>query len=180
MDRAMFDSSSNEDKICYINDRLANGETVIRIREDLGIGEKALQKIVKESGYKYNQKLKRYDKGMINTLENKEYAKDNTNIIPFNLKDDILEIVQMKEDLKEIINKYKNGYVKEHTPQVIEIVEGTCIRINLPDAEIVRSTFRVNKEILDRWNLFCEDNKEFSKTNLLSSALEEYIEKYSK
>lgn len=179
MDRATFDLLSIEDKVKYINDRLANGETVIRIREDLGVGEKALQKIVKESGYKYNQKLKRYDKGMISPQELKEYDKYTTNIIPYNLKDDLIEIIQMKEDLKEIIHNYKNGYDKEHS-QIIELVEDKGIKINLPDAEIIRSTFRVNKDILDKWNLFCEDNKEFSKTNLLSSALNEYVGKYSK
>ncbi|QEZ70865.1 hypothetical protein D4A35_18215 (plasmid) [Paraclostridium bifermentans] len=46
--------------ITYLNDKLNEGQTVIRIREDLGIGEKKLQKIIKESGYKYNQKLRKY------------------------------------------------------------------------------------------------------------------------
>ena len=179
MDRVKFDSLSNEDKIDYINNRLANGETVIRIREGLNIGEKSLQRLIKDSGYKYNQKLKRYDKCVIETLQNKEYYEDNTNIIPHNLKNDLIEIIQMKDDLKELIHNYKNGYDKEHTSQVIEIVEEKGIKINLPESEIVRSTFRVNKEVLDRWNLFCEENKEFSKTNLLSSSLLEYIEKYS-
>lgn len=179
MNRAKFDSLSNEDKINYINKELEKGQTVIRIREDLQIGEKTLQRLIKESGYRYNQKLKRYDKQHTEIIQNKEYDKDNTNIIPYNLKDDLIEIIQMKDDLKELINHYKNGYDKDHTSQIIEIVEDKGIKINLPDAEIVRSTFRVNKKILDEWNLFCNENKEFSKTNLLSAALNEYIEKYS-
>lgn len=177
MDRAKFESLSSEDKISYINRKLAKGETVIRIREDLNIGEKALQRIIKQSGYKYNQKLKKYEKQHTDIIHTKEYDKGNINVIPNNIKDDLLEIIQMKDDLKELIKNYKEGYDKGVT-QVIEVVEDKGIKINLPESEIVRSTFRVNKNILDRWNTFCEEHKEFSKTNLLSSSLLEYMEKY--
>ncbi|WP_158540656.1 hypothetical protein [Romboutsia weinsteinii] len=47
----------NIDKqIEYLNDKLADGQTVIRIREDIGIGEKKLQKVINEHGYKYDPK----------------------------------------------------------------------------------------------------------------------------
>ena len=179
MNRAKFDLLSNEDKINYINKKLEKGQTVIRIREDLNIGEKAFQRMVKESGYKFNQKLKRYDKQHTNIVQVDEYDKDNTNVIPYNLKDELIEIINMKEDLKQLIKNYKEGYDKEHT-QVIEIIEDKGIKINLPDSEIIRSTFRVNKEVLYRWNEFCEKYKEFSKTNLLSSCMLEYMDKYDK
>lgn len=179
MNRAKFDSLSNEDKIDYINGKLSNGETVIRIREDLKIGEKALQRIIKDSGYKYNQKLRRYDKQHTEIIQSKEYDEYNTNIIPLNIKEDLLEIVQMKDDLKEIIKKYKEEYDKEHTSaSIIEVIKDDGIRINLPNSEIVRTTVRVNKDILELWNSFCSSNGEFSKTNLLSSAMKEYMDKY--
>lgn len=179
MDRNKFDLLSSEDKISYINEELLKGKTVIRIREDLNIGEKSLQRIIKDSGYKYNQKLKRYDKQRTEIIQTKEYDKDNTNIIPYNIKDDLIEIVQMKDDLKELIKNYKDGYDKEHT-QVIEVIADEGIRINLSDSEVVRTTVRVNKDVLDKWNSFCDKHKEFSKTNLLSSCMLEYIDKYDK
>ena len=55
-----FKKLNDIDKINYINSKLEKGQTVIRIREDLGIGEKSLQKIIKEAGYVYNQKLRQY------------------------------------------------------------------------------------------------------------------------
>lgn len=64
----------NIELINKINSKLKQGNTVIRIREDLGIGEKALQKILKSSGYKYNPKLKQYtpieNKNKIIVLDN--------------------------------------------------------------------------------------------------------------
>lgn len=177
MDKAKFDLLPNEDKISYINEELAKGRTVIRIREDLNIGEKALQRLIKQSGYKFNQKLKRYDKQHTNVMQVNGYDKDIINVIPYDLKDDLIEIIQMKDDLKDLIKNYKEGYDRDHT-QVIEIIEEKGIKINLPDSEIIRTTVRVNKEILEKWNSFCEEHKEFSKTNLLSSSLLEYMEKY--
>ncbi|EPZ62068.1 hypothetical protein, partial [Paraclostridium sordellii] len=50
----------NIELINKINIKLKEGHTVTRIREDLGFGEKALQKLIKGSGYKYNPKLKQY------------------------------------------------------------------------------------------------------------------------
>lgn len=178
MDRTMFDELTNEGKISYINEELIKGKTVTRIREDLHLGEKTLQRIIKESGYKYNQKLKRYVKQHTDIIQSKEYDIDNTFSIP-RFKEDILEILDMKNDLKEIVKSFKEGYDKEHT-NVIEVVSEEGIKIELPNSDIVRTTVRVNKDILDKWNDFCEKNREFSKTNLLSMCMKEYINKHDK
>ena len=51
MDRTMFNELTNEGKISYINEELVKGKTVIRIREDLHLGEKTLQRLAKDLGY---------------------------------------------------------------------------------------------------------------------------------
>lgn len=175
MDRNTFDSLPIEDKINYINGKLSEGETVTQIREGLNLGEKTLQRLIKKAGYSYNQKIKKYVKSSTNIIQSESSI---TNIIP-NIKDDLLEIIEMKEDLKKLIKQYKEGYDKEHT-SVIEVIVENNIKIDLPDAEIVRTTVRVNKDVLDCWNKFCNINKEFSKTDLLSSCMKEFIDKYNK
>lgn len=183
MNRTEFDSLDIEDKIKYLNSKLENGSTVTRVREDLRIGEKTLQKMIKENGYSYNQKLRRYVKCNINIIQHKNmdmYDKDNIFSIYKDFKSDIIEILQMKDDLKDVINAFKQGYDKEHT-SVIEVVATDGIKIDLPtDSEVVRTTVRVNKEVLDKWNSFCDGHNEYSKTNLLSMSMLEYMNKYSK
>ena len=112
------------DKINYINSKLEKGQTVIRIREDLGIGEKALQKIIKEAGYVYNQKSKRY----ITTTET------TTKYITIDLIDD-----------KHLKPKPKS--------------------------------IRINEFIYQEWQEFC-NKQHYSKMDLISMALKEYMEKY--
>ncbi|MGL4731705.1 MAG: hypothetical protein ACRCW0_08980 [Clostridium sp.] len=181
MNRTEFDSLDIEDKMNYLNNELEKGNTVTRVMEDLRIGEKTLQKIIKENGYSYNQKLRRYVKCNTNIIQSEKVSvddKDNTFIIPQNFKTDMLEMISMKDDLKEIIKAFKEGYDKEHT-QVIEVISEEGIKIELPtNSEIVRTTVRVNKEVLDMWNSFCDEHSEYSKTNLLSMSMLEYINRF--
>ncbi|MGL5716061.1 MAG: hypothetical protein ACRCX2_23800, partial [Paraclostridium sp.] len=60
MTKDEFKNLNFKDKVLYLNERLSEGQTVIRIREDIGIGEKALQREIKANGYKYDNKLKQY------------------------------------------------------------------------------------------------------------------------
>jgi len=139
---------------------------------------------MKANGYKYDNKSKQYAKETTNIIDHKEptssiYDNDMPASLPTNLKKDLFEIVQMKEDLREVIKAFKEGYAKEPI-NVIEIVEDKGIKISLPKGEIVRTTVRANNTVLNLWNEFCSTNKEFSKQDLLSMAMLKYIEIYSK
>ena len=81
MNKEEFKMLSFTDKINYFNNKLREGQTVIRIREDIGIGEKGWQKEVKKNGYKYDTKSKIYVE-IISTIET------TTNKIIINLVDD--------------------------------------------------------------------------------------------
>ncbi len=60
MNKEQFNNLDFMEKIEYLNNKLKEGQTVIRIREDMGIGEKALQREIKANGYKYNNKERQY------------------------------------------------------------------------------------------------------------------------
>ena len=54
------------------------------------------------------------------------------------------------------------------------------IIIDLPNADTVRTTMKLNEEILLRFNNFCGNNGAFKKQDLMSMALSEYISNHSK
>ncbi|MGL5715952.1 MAG: hypothetical protein ACRCX2_23250, partial [Paraclostridium sp.] len=60
MTKEEFKKMNFKDKVSYLNAKLSEGQTVIKIREDIGIGEKALQRDIKANGYKYDNKSKQY------------------------------------------------------------------------------------------------------------------------
>ncbi|MCQ4699190.1 hypothetical protein NE452_17095, partial [Paeniclostridium sordellii] len=150
-------------KIEYLNKKLGEGKTVIRIREDLGIGEKSLQKIIRENGSKYFQKEKRYYKDNTNVLQKniiqgKEIfdseCKDSI-IVLQNYKADLLEIVQAKKDIFEVINAFKENLYYKDTTNVIEVVASNEIQIKDFNSEAKVTSLRVYGETLTKWKEFC-------------------------
>ena len=57
-----IDINNIDDVVKFLNEGLSQGQKVTDIRKALGVGEKKLRKILKVSGYIYNQKLKQYIK----------------------------------------------------------------------------------------------------------------------
>lgn len=203
MTKDEFLKLDKSDMITYLNDKLNEGQTVIRIREDLGIGEKKLQKVIKEIGYKYNQKVRQYvvDNNSITKviLKNETASdeikidlitdiqeQDNTLVIPNNFEQQWTELIKFKnsmmyieDDIKEVIRAYKQGYYKGNT-DVIEVIQQEGITIREFQDDIKATTIKLHNESLYAWNKFCDKYKQYSKQDLLSMALEEYINKYDK
>ena len=165
---------NNIELINKINAKLKEGYTVIRIREDLGIGEKALQKIVKSSGYKYNPKLKQYT-----PIENKNemVVLDNTTSSLPKEQVKILDYLGENFDLLvEFMEKYKS------TTQTTTESTTSYITIDLVDDKHLNpkpKSIRINEFIYRDWQKFC-DKQHYSKMDLISMALKEYMEKYNK
>ena len=184
MDKEMFLNLNTEKQIDYLNKQLKEGNTVIRIREDLGIGEKKLQKIIKLNGYKYDQKIKQYIK--VNQVIH-DYTKvihnenNNTNdVVIHNVIHDVIQVDNIKyfndnfELFKTMIERFKEGMNNYNNTSniVINLQDDTHLKRN-------PRPVRINAFVEDKWKLFCEENKKFTKKELLSMALKEYMEKYN-
>lgn len=162
----------NIELIKKINLKLKQGNTVIRVREDLGIGEKALQKLIKSSGYKYNPKLKQYtpigNKDGIVVLDNmdRRLPKEQSKILSY--------LGENFDVLVEFMEKYKS------TTQTTTEPTTNYIIIDLVDDKHLNpkpKSIRINEFVYRDWQQFC-DKQHFSKMDLISMALKEYMEKY--
>ena len=78
--KEMFLEMEIQDKIIYLNEKLEEGMTVTEIRNELGVAEKKLQRLLKENGYRFNQKSKRYESN----------SKVNYKVEPITLEDVLL------------------------------------------------------------------------------------------
>lgn len=178
MKREEFNKLNIDDKIKYLNDKLSEGQTVTKIREELGIGEKSLQRQIKEGGYKYNNKTKTYIKitdstTTSTTKENEVIVVDkNTNVVVKN--EDSKYLSENIEILKEMIEKYKitRATTTSTTSIVIDLISDKHLN---PKPH----SLRLNEFVWQDWQKFCENNKYYSKQDLLSMALKEYMEKYN-
>lgn len=166
-----------------INKHLREGKTVKEIRLIEGIGEKKFQKLIKELGYEYNQKLKQYTKieaatdsnTNSNTLYNTEIETTNSNTL-CNTEDRSLLFIRDNIDLlEEMLLNYKHH--KECSSN------NYGITINLIDDKHKDNgkpkSIRVNYFVWEEWQKFSKEVN-YSSKELISMALKEYMEKYKK
>lgn len=188
MNKDQFNKLEFIEKIEYLNNKLREGQTVIRIREDIGIGEKALQREIKANGYRYNNKERQYIPTTETTtkstteilptiVEEKNTSSGDTNtfVVPKQQQQILGYLESNFEVLQEFLEKYKST-----TKSTTEITTNHIV-INLVDDKHLNpkpKSIRINEFVYQDWKKFCE-TKHYSKQDLISMALKEYMEKYN-
>ncbi len=191
MNKDQFNNLDFMEKIEYLNNKLKEGQTVIRIREDIGIGEKALQREIKANGYRYSNKDKQYIPTTESTTtyttkttteilptivedKNTIVGDKNTFVVPKQQQQVLGYLENNFEVLQEFLEKYKS------TTRATTETTTNHIIINLVDDKHLNpkpKSIRINEFIYQDWQEFC-DTKHYSKQDLISMALKEYMEKY--
>lgn len=84
----------------------------------------------------------------------------------------ISELIDMIEPLKEIIQEYNKNK---------NIIEIKTPELNPPSiTEVKQKLFKIDVDVLKKWEQFVAEHKQFKVQNLISFALAEFIEKYGK
>lgn len=187
MNKDQFNSLDFMEKIEYLNDKLREGKTVTKIREDIGIGEKALQREIKANGYRYNNKERQYVPTTKSTteilptiVEEKDtiVLNENTFVVPKQQQQILGYLESNFEVLQEFLEKYKST-TKPTTETTTETTTNHIV-INLVDDKHLNpkpKSIRINEFVYQDWQKFCQA-KHYSKQDLISMALKEYMEKY--
>lgn len=178
----VYEDYSIEDNVQYINQLLNDGLSMKQIEEDhYNVKERVIVKRLSRKGYKRSPEGNR----LFVLVDN-----DKANVTPNKRKSDDIKAHNTLSDgeiqkLKQLINNYDdimyvlNAYSKCNTSNT------RCIT-NIEDIHIIQTCntkqrmFRVDVEVLERWNAFCDEYKHIKVQSLISSAMLEYIEKYSK
>lgn len=96
-------------------------------------------------------------------------------------------IVRKKVDGKvmksnEIIIDKDIEYLKENIDVIASMIReyktNEIIHIDLPEADIKRTTIRINEVVWEEFNKFMEYHYEYDKHVLMAQALKEYMDKY--
>lgn len=189
----------------YINAELSKGRTQKDIEiNDFKVNERVIEKKLKRKGYKkinnqyvlensnnkeydnsntsvttkepkvisrlQEDKKNKYDNNMTMVTKDK-YDNSNTLVInDINIKNNLLELAKNYNKILRIIERYDKEYDKEYDSIVIELPVETI--------KDFRTSIRVNNIIWEQFNTFANEHKEFTKRDLLSQALKEYIENH--
>lgn len=171
-----------EQVVLYMNTELKKGRSQKEIEiNDFKVNEKVIRNRLIRKGYKKDITINQWlleDKEHDNTkeingqqLKKKEYDKGNTLVITDEkMKNNIIDLAKHYDKIMNIIQEYDNKYDKEY--------DGMTIELPLETKKDFRTSIRINNVIWEQFNEFAEDHKEFTKRDLLSMALKEYMEKY--
>lgn len=181
-----YEDYSIEDNVQYINELLNAGLSMKQIEEDhYNVAERVIVKRLLRRGYKRSSEGNRLfvlvDSEKANRKPNKATRKPNKSDTKATKTTNIFSDEEVQK-LKQLINNYDDiMYMcsKCNTTNTQHIN-------NIEDIQIIQTyntkqkMFRVDVEVLEKWNEFCEEYKHIKVQSLISSALLEYIEKYSK
>ena len=181
-----YDDYSIEENVQYINELLSNGLSMKQIEEDhYNVSERVIVKRLLRKGYKRSNEGNRLfvlvDSEKANRKPNKANRKPNKANRKPNKTKDIFSDEEVQK-LKQLINNYDDiMYMcsKCNTTNTQHIHDIEDIQI-IQTYNTKQKMFRVDVEVLERWSAFCEEYKHIKVQSLISSALLEYIEKYSK
>lgn len=174
---------SVEQLVEYVNKELLNGRSMVDIEiNDFGVNDRVIVKRLTRRGYK---------------RVGNEFTKDITKVIQ---KDNKANVKALKEELvvreKSVIQKHNKRIEEDKLNELVELIEPikemlqeynrskNIIDVNLvelkPKAvlEVKQKLFKIDVDVLDQWEEFVSKHKEYKVQQLISLALEEFIQKY--
>ena len=193
MNKDKFNKLPILEQINFINSQLKKNKSITSVCKELGVGRSTIRDRFKKSNYSYCKDSNEYilndntksssqelihDKNRCNTsvIYNKNTDSSNNNSIVTileksdkEIQSNLLDLVSNYDVLKEIIELHKRN---------TSVIKQQII-INLEDTETTTTTLRINKSILEKFNKFCDENRQFKKVDLLSQALKNFIEQHN-
>lgn len=165
---------SIEQLVEYVNKELINGRNMREIENnDFNVNDRVIVKRLNRRGYK---------------RQGNEFKKDITKVILKNKGDEnepmrvlngginknignekIMELVELLEPIKVMLEDYntnKNiGNTNELRPKAV--------------TEVKQKLFKIDVNVLEQWEKFIAEHKEYKVQQLISLALQEFITKYN-
>lgn len=186
-------NNNNFDEVAkYLNEELKKGRTQKDIEiNDFNVTNRTIEKRLNRRGYKKinNQYIKNIEKdknvlnihninkhitSVITDKKNIDEKSITTVINDKNIKEKMLELVNNYDKILKIIEQYDKKYECEYD----KIYTGITIEVPIETVKDFRTTVRINNIIWNQFNDFCNNNKQFTKRDLLSMALKEYMENH--
>ncbi|MEG0844334.1 MAG: hypothetical protein RSD77_09110 [Romboutsia sp.] len=180
-----WDISNIDSIVDFINSELNNGRSLAEIeRSEFGVNPSVISKRLGRLNYKrinnkfVKQNVRQYVRQGVRQDENQVIVGEVTQVLE-PVGETIADVVPTRETQEKLIRLIDNYDV------IMELVEAKKNEIGIsielpsePGKKEARATIRVNKVIWDKFNLFADKNKQFTKKELVSQALKEFMEKY--
>lgn len=163
----------------------------------MGVGRSTIRDRFKKVNYIYSKDCNKYiyNKNTTDVVHHNIDATNRRNTYVINTlnnnsvtyvmsEDTFTEIItksdkEIKKTLLDLVNNYDvlKDIIELHRRNTSVIKQQ--ILIDLEDSENKLTTLRVNKKVLEQFDSFCDNNKQYKKVDLLSQALKDFIRNHS-
>lgn len=174
---------SVEQLVEYVNRELLNGRSMVDIEtNDFGVNDRVIVKRLTRRGYKrvgneftkdITKVIQKDNKANVKALKEELVVREKTVIQKHNKRieeDKLNELVELIEPIKEMLQEYNRSK---------NIVDVNLVELK-PKAvlEVKQKLFKIDVDVLEQWEEFVSKHKEYKVQQLISLALEEFIQKY--
>lgn len=178
----------------FLNEGLSDGEKVSELRKKIGMPEKKLQRLLKDSGYKFNQKLKQYIKDNRDDVEEQvnitadatiqnDCKSSTTDVVTqsnynmtTNMPREFFEAINKMNDMSSKFEQMYNWY--EMQTKVIDVPDKPELKVKANDNVTVTRSMRLYLDTYERFTAFTKANKDKRVQDILDAALREFLDKY--
>lgn len=180
----MVSVNNIDNLVQYVNLELQKNPkaTVNKLCDKIGIKQSTFKSRVHRANYIFDFKKRIYvkeDNIAVKKLnssieyENKTIKANDYTMQKYNKSIDVdalNELISLLEPIKEVIEEYKKNK---------DIIDIKPIELELTNiTEVKQKLFKVDVKVLDKWERFVADHRQYKIQNLVSLALDEFVEKY--
>ena len=174
MDKQQFDNMELLEQIQYINNNIGT-ESLTKYCDSLGLNRSTISKRFKSIGYFFNKKLNRY----ISTNDTTDVQQNSTEYVTIEQYRALEGRIKAVEELyrtigtTEIQQQYNNSttkYQQNNNSNTIKFYKG----------DVVVRAYRIDEEVYRRFKAYTDDNKQYKISDIISTALEDFLNNYSK
>ena len=182
MNKEEFNKLDIEQQRIYINSFLTEGISLTKACEAIGIDRATVRKRFKRNGIIFNKNIYIRENNHLNncTTITTETTTNNKNITK--RSDNQQEKQESNDNIKLLEEKIKvlESYLKATNKRIDDLIN-TKTTINTDEnireykgEEVVRS-FRINEEVQKRFKKYCKANSEHKVSDILSTILDDYL-----
>lgn len=192
MNKDEFNALEVLKQIGYINKQLKNNKSITAVCKELEIGRSTIRDRFKKLNYSYDKEVNAYilkenndcNADVIDINNGCTTSDVDTEIAAVHKEEGVFDIIEKSDDeiknnLLELAKNYEllKEIIDIHRSNKKVIKQQIIIDIEEADSKLV--TTRINKKILDEFNKFCDNNKQFRKVDLLSQAIKNFIDQHT-
>lgn len=193
MDREEFKGMTDQERIDWVCKEYNKGKTTSQIVKEYNLAKNTVGDTFRRNGYVVDKITGQY---VINSSEHVKVTQNQhkpnivlddkkeklENILPEEIKENLLQMIawykkqrETEEEREEIFEWIKKNMKNK---DLIEVPEITIDKQQLT-GDVKTRSFTIYSEVLQKFNDFCLEQP-YSKQDLLSMALLEYIDRYKK